>query len=872
MPSPLTTRRWWLRVEQLDSRDLPSGNPAWAVGAAPGGEPRVWVYDADGQQVTTFLAYESTFTGGVRVAVADLNSDGAPDITTAAGPGGGPRVRVFDGDTGSVLADFMAYDESFHGGVWVAAGPVGNGRIGIATGADAGGGPHVRVFAADGTGLQNFFAFDEAFTGGVRVALGQGAGSGPEVYATNGPGMAPTIRGFDIGTGSQVFEQRAGDDAETGGVWVAAGDLTGDGADEVLTAAGSGSDTELRLFDGANGTWANQATASGTAYGVGIVNWGGQQAVGVLGGSSLSVYTFGADFGDAPTLLGQMSTSGWGGGSGASFGGTAGGLAGTNQDTLTADWVFNISPPETVTVTSTVIKDSPDYPNRYLWKYHVHNNNFDEAIAEIGAGHFVILTDQSDLIADMGNSMGWTSQIGEAGDDTVVKWNWQFGGPRLDPGEEADFWFTTPAMASAVGFGDVRDPGEANRASGTALVPADGPRIVITYPDNTEVGKNGLKVAKWQDAFQMAADGESVTIKAPDTATTNWDFIDRDPDRFNVWVYDKPKWDAMNNGIPANLHIRAKISTTNVVGFTMYNDNPTEVDLVRYTGGAKNENGWFWSDSQMLVSNEVDDKFWAATYLQADEQTPGPTMPLKNGYRWQASDRTHRVALRGTVRAEYTDAGAVTVSASAGVPVTKNVKVHTTILRNKAEADGGMPVISEKDANQAIHNANEQYAQVGILLIPNFQIVNPPDLVKLNDGLQGYSVGAGIILSKEEETLLDEPGLPTAATNDIELYFVNYFTDQDRRGEAFAAVAVPDQKYADSTVISVDDRTPFTTGHEIGHLMLNTLAHYTGTLWPANLMRGWGTSVADEVTASKRLTPGQQADMLTKRPNLLTAP
>jgi hypothetical protein len=84
----------------------------------------------------------------VRVAVADVNGDGMPDVITAPGPGGGPDIRVFDGRTGALIQEFMAYDPNFTGGVYVAAGDVnGDGKADIITGADAGGGPHVKVFS-----------------------------------------------------------------------------------------------------------------------------------------------------------------------------------------------------------------------------------------------------------------------------------------------------------------------------------------------------------------------------------------------------------------------------------------------------------------------------------------------------------------------------------------------------------------------------------------------------------------------------------------------------------------------------------------------------------------------------------------------------
>jgi hypothetical protein len=147
----------------------------------------------------SFFAYDKNFTGGVRVAVGDVNGDGVPDIITAPGPGGGPDIHLYDGRNGALLGRFWALEPNFTGGMYVAAADVnGDGFADIICGGDAGGGPHVTVFSGrDRTIMYSFFAFEMDFTGGVRVAGGDVNGDGfADIITGAGPGGGPHVAVF----------------------------------------------------------------------------------------------------------------------------------------------------------------------------------------------------------------------------------------------------------------------------------------------------------------------------------------------------------------------------------------------------------------------------------------------------------------------------------------------------------------------------------------------------------------------------------------------------------------------------------------------------------------------------------------------------
>src|SRR5262249_5377362 len=99
---------------------LVTGND-WVTGADAGGGPEVKLWDATtGKIKLDFMAYSPSFTGGVRVALADVRGTKIPDIITAPGPGMSPLIRVFDGVTGQKIFEFMAFDARFTGGCFVA--------------------------------------------------------------------------------------------------------------------------------------------------------------------------------------------------------------------------------------------------------------------------------------------------------------------------------------------------------------------------------------------------------------------------------------------------------------------------------------------------------------------------------------------------------------------------------------------------------------------------------------------------------------------------------------------------------------------------------------------------------------------------------
>jgi VCBS repeat protein len=284
----------WLATGQIDVLNPPPGgfrgdSAEIITGPGIGGPPLVRIFrvtqvpPSSGDLVGPgFLAYDAGFLGGVRVATCDLDPAAVPfppvlspvKILTGPGPGMEPRVRVFsvdpEGLNPAMLADFLAFDPDFTGGVSVACGDVnGDGVDEIVVGTGWGDGALVRVFQSDLVGawtlLMEFTAFDPAPLGGIRVAAGDLDEDGrAEIIVGRASGSA-RVRVFRVValSGGQFEPQQVFDFLAfntpllrlgAGGVFVASVRLGNVSRKSIIAGSGWGFPDRIRTFRIANGS------------------------------------------------------------------------------------------------------------------------------------------------------------------------------------------------------------------------------------------------------------------------------------------------------------------------------------------------------------------------------------------------------------------------------------------------------------------------------------------------------------------------------------------------------------------------------------------------------------------------------------------
>jgi hypothetical protein len=182
------------------------------------------------------------------------------DVIAGTGPGAASHVRILDGTDGHELFALDPFEGSFTGGVFVASGDVNGDRVpDLIITPDEGGGPRVRIFSGKGFDqMADFFGIDDSnFRGGARTALADINGDGAaDLLVAAGFQGGPRVAGFDgraVGSANPVklfADFFAFEDTLRNGVYLTAGDINGDGYAEVIAGGGPGGAPRISTFDG----------------------------------------------------------------------------------------------------------------------------------------------------------------------------------------------------------------------------------------------------------------------------------------------------------------------------------------------------------------------------------------------------------------------------------------------------------------------------------------------------------------------------------------------------------------------------------------------------------------------------------------------
>jgi methionine-rich copper-binding protein CopC len=168
----------------------------------------------------------------------------------------------------------------------------------FAVGTDVGAGT-VRFMNADRTERFAITPFGADFTGGVRTASADFNGDGVnDLVVGTGPGRATQVRVLDGKTQTQLFSVDPFEASFKGGVYVAVGDMNGDGVPELAITPDEGGGPRVRVFSGKDfGQIAD-------FFGINDPNFrgGARPAIGDITGDGVADLVIAAGFGGGPRI------------------------------------------------------------------------------------------------------------------------------------------------------------------------------------------------------------------------------------------------------------------------------------------------------------------------------------------------------------------------------------------------------------------------------------------------------------------------------------------------------------------------------------------------------------------------------------------
>ena len=217
------------------------------------------VFNTDGTVRMNMQPFGVSFTGGVRTATGDVNGDRIEDVIVGPGPGGGSRLMVISGADGSIIYNFPSvYASTFNHGVYVASADFN--RDGYDDFVVAPGPGHVGSVIGfsgfDGSELFRFDPFGPTHKQGVTIAVADVSGDRRPDLIVGNASFGSQVRVYRYTTMLLTTPYRSFNAMPAtyrGGVFVAGGDVDGDGQAEIIVGSNTsfGQTSRLRVFDGA---------------------------------------------------------------------------------------------------------------------------------------------------------------------------------------------------------------------------------------------------------------------------------------------------------------------------------------------------------------------------------------------------------------------------------------------------------------------------------------------------------------------------------------------------------------------------------------------------------------------------------------------
>ncbi|MFB0519522.1 MAG: hypothetical protein ACETWC_09610 [Acidobacteriota bacterium] len=247
-----------VRVADLDT----DGNPEMVVAHGAGGKSWIKIFNYDGTLYNSFKCFGASNTGGqVHLAVGDFDTN--PDdleIAVATGRNGTSWVKVFERYTPIIVrASFKAYGAAnSEGEVYLASADFdGDGEDEIITGTGIAGNSLVKIFDKDGTFQSSFYAFGSENTqGSIHLAAGNfdSSTADMEIAVATGHGGTNTVKIFEQnGTLIRSFLAFGSGGNPSGSVHISAVESSAFGGliHELLCGQGYGGNSWVKLCNNA---------------------------------------------------------------------------------------------------------------------------------------------------------------------------------------------------------------------------------------------------------------------------------------------------------------------------------------------------------------------------------------------------------------------------------------------------------------------------------------------------------------------------------------------------------------------------------------------------------------------------------------------